>query len=247
MIKPHLVAACSGNYYTLSLNRNILDFDSLKWSTGEQTESINIYESGNYSLTAKSNSCGSFTESVYLAMDKIRPVNFSFRVDDKPYDILLFWDTVEGAENYQILYGLDGDSSIKSNTNDVSKRIFNLRCCSDYSFYVKAFCENSTSTKIGPLLYSTPKCAGIDCNSNNDLIFEFFTDYENQITNISIVHPKLSNVVIKIADLQGRIIKAFDTKSYQKIDLDISQFSSGLYLLFAETEGYKQSEKLLIR
>ena len=84
----------------------------------------------------------------------------------------------------------------------------------------------------------------------NKLAFKIFPNPANGMTTISFELPQLTDVKVRITDLQGKIM---DQKSYSALNpgehnLQISteNFDSGIYLVILETENQQQTERLII-
>ena len=247
LIDSTIIAGCFGNYYNLSFNRDARDFDDIVWSNDEHNDSIKAGFAGEYTISAISNECGTFTDNIQIsAIDETKPLHFTYQVLSSD-SIRLVWDAVDDVDLYQIEYNILGDEPAKIAVTDTAKLMSPLRCCATYAFTIKAKCDGDWEKITAPTLYfTTPDCPEFECNYNRNKLFEFYPNPAHTHLNISLIYPGANEVSFYITDLTGKTVYTIQEKSYESKSIDISNIDKGLYLIWGVCDDVVQNYKLII-
>lgn len=247
LIDSTLIAGCFGNYYRLSFTRDERDFDDLLWSNNEHGDTIKTGRAGEYVLSAISNECGTFTDTIQIpAIDESKPLHFTYQILSSD-SIRLVWDAVDDVDFYQIEYNIIGDEPTKVAVTDTAKLMHSLRCCATYAFTIKTKCNGDWDEIMAPTLYfTTPDCPDFECNYNHEKLFEFYPNPAHTLLHISLISPSANDVYFYITDLTGKMVYNLQEKSYESKSIDISHIDKGLYMIWGVSNDIVQNYKLII-
>ena len=82
------------------------------------------------------------------------------------------------------------------------------------------------------------------------ILYQNYPNPFNPSTNISFFIPYVSDVSISIYDIKGRfiekIVDQISTSGYHSFQIDLNNYSSGIYIYQLESDPYIQSKKFII-
>jgi len=233
---------CEDSFTTITADEG---FESYQWYEvntgfifGNNTNTLNVNESGIYSVTATSfDGCeiNSSTIEIIVELEPFFEINgindvitgntiiyYSNQNDNVSYE----WSIIpsemgeiisgNGTDEIEIIWGLEGDAQLfltQTTTNG---------------------CENTESIDID---ISWP----FNLNDENEEIdFVIFPNPFSSYTNINVSNPRLLNYSIHLYDANGKIVKSYENINTESIRLN-NNFSSGIYnLKLISSEGIKQ-------
>lgn len=143
---------------------------------------------------------------------------------------------------FEIEYGLTGFVHGSGNillSNESSVRAYGLISGSSYDFYVREVYHNVIYTNwAGPYNFTTTSL-GVQSR-----LFNNFKIYPNPTNNLVFIDSEEIVGEIKIFDIDGK--QLFEVKPTEsKINIDLSSFSSGIYILKVNSDSIIESFKLI--
>jgi hypothetical protein len=226
--------ACSGDIVTLTASNS----DSYSWSNGATTQSIQVTESGNYSVvTTNSDACAGVGASDVVSLSfTTTPIAVgSFTVNG---NIVTFTNTSTGASSYSWAFG---DFTNSSASDPVHAYAVN----GDYQVVLTAINGNCSDTSIFnvSIALSVEELMGIANvvvypNPTSD---EVFVSFDNQNGNA---------MQVELVDQLGRVVYSeneIQQIGFNKIGLNLSQVSDGVYSILLHSGNNTIAKRIIVR
>jgi len=201
---------------------------NLVWSTTETTPSITVTSGGTYTVTQTVNGCESSPGSEIANPISLPVVTFA--------DL----DTVcLTSSAISLLGGLPngGDYSGPSVMANLFDPVIGIGTYTlTYTFTDGNGCSNSANS-----IQIVDGCAGIE-----GAVIEFVSVYPNPANDlITIAGTDVNISSILIFDATGRLVYSNKTKQFEKIQIDVSEFSHGVYHLEIKTDNSLIRKRLI--
>lgn len=120
--------------------------------------------------------------------------------------------------------------------------------CNYYpKFYFKAYITNQAGTSYGNEIEFT--CLSIeDVENKNPLRILLYPNPTHSLSNLKIENI-YGNLLIRITDTKGRVLQKFEDKVNDKyeIQINLSNYSKGVYFINIITDDYQRTEKLILK
>ncbi|MCK4663635.1 MAG: immunoglobulin domain-containing protein, partial [Bacteroidales bacterium] len=229
-------SVCDGETVTLNAGGG---FDTYLWSTGETTQSIDVTSSGTYSVVVTdANGCGEGTDEVIVTIYPLPIVNIGN--DTTIYNN----ETITldaGSEFIEYLWN-DG-SNMQTLIVDGSQ----LDTVS-YSYSVTVndslYCSNSDTIVITIKNY-----VGILSINASSSIIKVYPNPATDLINLSIANVGMDKIVVNIISSKGHILylKEFSNIKEELIEeIDLSNYTSGIYFIKVYNDKFSKTERLVI-
>ncbi|MGB1206381.1 MAG: PKD domain-containing protein [Chitinophagales bacterium] len=180
--------------------------------------------------------------------------------------VTLAWNSVPGAVQYQLAGRKAGGTTKIFPTQATTSRTFNggIQPNTTYQWAVRAFCADGTRTDWSSIAtFTTPNAKN---GSTANQVADPFETNEVALTAKAYPNPAVNNLTVEytlnenvwntnndvnvtIIDLLGRTVmsqKVTNESSNNKVELDVSQLSTGTYILQVDNGMDKHVEKLSI-
>ena len=207
--------ACSGEVVTLTSSTA----DSYTWSNGDTTQSIQVTESGNYSVvTTNSDACAGVGTSnlVNVNFTTTPSASGSFSVNG---NVVTFTNTSSGATSYSWDFG-------DFTTSSASAPVHAYAVNGDYEVVLTAINGNCIDTTVlnVSIALSVEELIGL----NN---ISIYPNPANENLVIAFENQNGSPFKLQISDRIGRIIQTIDVQdaNQNSISMNVSSLANGMY------------------
>ncbi len=213
---------CEGGSVNLSVPNN---YETYTWSNGEQTQTIEVFESGIYNvLVTNSFGCESTVSE-----------NVEITVYETPAQPQI-------SQNGDALISTSASAFQWYNSTGLVENAVNqtFEPAVSGSYYVEIFNENNCSA-VSDAYYFIHSATNYSLASNCII-------YPSPASNFVFINFQTENIKsVEIFDMQGKLIRNFDfNKISTSQQLDIQQITKGLYVLKIKTEKSVISTKMNI-
>ncbi|WP_372793238.1 PKD domain-containing protein [Lutibacter sp.] len=215
------------------------NYQSYKWSNGSNNRTLEVTETGNYSVTVINASGCESTTSINITVHPMVTADFYYEGLQKS---MQFFSTATNADSHFWDFG-DGNTSTEENPSHPFKEKGDYTV--SYTAYGE-FCSEAQKTELIEI-----RSSAID-----DVIVIYPNPSNGEFTlKINPDMPITSDIVITIKSLAGQIIynevfnamssTSYDGNIYKKINLD--QYSKGVYVLSIEAANFTAQHKLVLK
>lgn len=221
--QPLQIELCEGESVDLGFQGEFLSYN---WSTGENSPQIPLSENGAYwAEVTNTLGCRGFSDTLSVEVNPLPQAEIWLASDtlfaafdsSYSYQWLLGGNPIEGAENYFLVPEIDG--------------VYSLEVVSSYGCVATS----------GELAYFV---TGI--GSRDDSVWEVYPVPTDGVLNISGAE-KIERLTLWSVD--GRLMRQWENPSVESevVQMDISSFESGSYILLLEGNQIKQAVKFISR
>ena len=109
--------------------------------------------------------------------------------------------------------------------------------------------DNTDSQKWCLVQVDTSNQTGGNIKESNKMIplcEEIYFDKSAQVIRVHINFPEAENVKIRLADLQGALLRELSQSNVTLLDKNINIQTTGIYLVTVESDSYKISKKIIV-
>ncbi len=204
---------CEGDTITLS---QPYSGASVLWSTNAITDTINVYLANQYTCEVTLDGC-TYSDTISVSVDSLPVANFSYTISNS---VITITDISKFGQNIVYYFG-DGDSSLQANPTHTYS--------TNGAYTIKMLVSNSCGTDT--LEKTLRIITGLNENVKQPTLL-VYSNPVGSILNIDLLDLPKKNLQINLVDLKGAVLyKHFYSESDQLIKLDVSAFSSGIYIL----------------
>jgi len=170
------------------------------------------------------------------------------RAKDQPVSIELKWSELENAEKYRLQVSkLFANVDIILDTDEVTEAMYlvtDLEAKTRYYWRVSAFDSDGEGFFSEWINFTTGDPSSVNESIQNIGMYNYPNPFSKE-TKVRYIIPKAGNVMIKISDISGRIVKTYNAgyinSGENYFELDGAELSPGFYLLTINAGQYSST------
>jgi hypothetical protein len=240
----------SGSAQRLSNGNTMICWGTIFWNQGiPNITEVNSEKQIVWEMMFNEEGQKSYRSHRYIWKPCSRITGYTMKSTVKPLQVTLSWKQATGAKAYEVNYRKLGNTNwIKINTNKVNVTLTSLTPNTTYEWRVKSLCsENPIITSAYSVVDQfTTDPFKVDMSEN--LAMPGVVIYPVPASDyITLTLQNAANASVIIRDVIGKMMyQANCSKENGTMEVDVSDWLNGLYIVEVKTKSYSVNRKLLI-